>query len=614
VLNGNATALSCNCYTLTPDQAHRQGSVWNSHEIDLSQSFDFHFKVFLGCRVQGSDGIAFVLQPVGTAIGSDGEGLGFSGIRPSLALTIDTHLNPNDDDPPFDHLAFQANGDVDHADTNNLAGPVQALAGSPTIKDCAWHLLEIKWDAPDTTLTAYIDGVFRLALTRDIVDSVFLGKSAVYWGFTGATGAGYNLQQFCTALDAHIAINDGVTCAGLPVVFRDSSISFGPIGGWYWDFGDGSGSTSAHPPPHTYAATGAYTVSEVIQSQDGCASDTARSIVVVGSHPHPGFVPGNACSGRPLPLVNTSTDTLGGFASWHWQLSDGRTFTDSLPVIVLGPAASVTLRLSTTSALGCAGDTLTVAFVTHPTPAVSFVGDSVCAGQPLRLRAENISAVSIDDWYWLLGATADSGQTVTPIYPTETGFVASLWARSIDGCYSDTVGQPIAVQASHAYAGQDTVIALGASLPLHAAGGQTYRWSPPDGLTDPAVATPVATIAQTTRYTVTAYTSLGCASESSILVGVYKGPAIYVPNAFTPNGDGINDVVTLTAPGIRSLTYFRIYDRWGHLVFSTTNPHATWDGTVSGAPVPAGAYVYSLRAIDTAGNALAQRGTILLIR
>ena len=92
-LNGSASQNSCNCYTLTQDQLNQSGSLWNKTKIDLNQPFDFKFEVYLGCQDgPGADGIAFVLQPLSTEVGSTGEGLGFQGIEPSIAVAIDTWL------------------------------------------------------------------------------------------------------------------------------------------------------------------------------------------------------------------------------------------------------------------------------------------------------------------------------------------------------------------------------------------------------------------------------------------------------------------------------------------------------------------------------------------
>ncbi|WP_162852455.1 lectin-like domain-containing protein [Dinghuibacter silviterrae] len=615
-MHGSAVQNTCNCYTLTPQETFQAGQVWNKNEIDLTQSFDYHFNVFLGCNsgTNGADGMAFVLQPINTSQGSTGEGLGFGGIVPSLGVTIDTYQNPDQNDPPYDHIAFQSNGDVNHADANNLAGPVQVLPNQSDIKDCAWHVLEVKWDAPTMTLVAYMDGNFRLSMTKDIVATIFSGNPTVFWGFTAATGGSDNLQQFCTSLNAGHSALPAKTCEKDTIVFRDSSTSFGSILQWYWNFGDGDTSMQQNPPPHVYPTPGVYIVTQNILGNNGCLSDTNKTVLTIGTYPVASFTAGNACTGRTLPLVNTSYDTVGLFADWTWTLSDGRIFTDSLPSIVFAQPGAYTLSLHVVSAEGCASNTYTQLLSVNPTPQVTFAPDSVCTGTPLVLTGTNTTGIPVQQWYWLLGQRPDSGQTVTQVYDQEAVFNASLWAMSPYGCLSDTVTQQVSIQASHAFAGNDTSDALGYPIQLQATGGTTYTWSPPTGLSDPSIANPIAVLTTDTRYTVTAYSNAGCASQASVFIKVYKGPAIYVPSAFTPNGDGVNDVLRLVAPGIKTLVYFRVFNRWGNEVYHSTDLQAAWDGTAGGRPVPSGTYVWEVLGIDLTGKPLGERGTVLLAR
>jgi hypothetical protein len=193
VLNGSASASGSDCFMLTPDNYAEGGSVWYENYLSLNFDFDMTFQVYLGnWDENGADGIAFVMQPNSTAAGGIGGGIGYLGISPSIAVEYDTWQN---DDPDYDHIAVQRNGDVNY--TGAVAGPVQASASSTNIEDGQWHSTQITWDASTTTLTVYFDGNLRLTYTNDIVAGTFGGNPLVYWGFTGATGGAKNLQQFC---------------------------------------------------------------------------------------------------------------------------------------------------------------------------------------------------------------------------------------------------------------------------------------------------------------------------------------------------------------------------------------------------------------------------------
>jgi gliding motility-associated-like protein len=226
-----------------------------------------------------------------------------------------------------------------------------------------------------------------------------------------------------------------------------------------------------------------------------------------------------------------------------------------------------------------------------------------------------VGPAAVAQWYWQIDTDPlDSGQSISRTYNQEDTLNVALWAESLQGCRSDTVTHQVMIQASHAYAGRDTAVALGYPIQLNATGGDYYEWTPASGLDNPDIEDPVANISTDTRYTVTAYSSAGCASYASIFVKVFKGPAIYVPGAFTPNGDGINDVLKIVCPGIRSLNYFRVYDRWGIEVFHSTDTRATWDGTVGGQPLPTGSYVWMISGVDFSGQPLSEKGTVMLIR
>src|SRR6185503_4738394 len=115
IINGNASQETCNCYMLTQNDEFQSGSVWQNNKINLSNPFDFSFNVNLGCvDAEGADGIVFILQPISTGIGSNGQGMGFEGIVPSIGISLDTYQNLPLNDPAYDHISIQANGNIEH--------------------------------------------------------------------------------------------------------------------------------------------------------------------------------------------------------------------------------------------------------------------------------------------------------------------------------------------------------------------------------------------------------------------------------------------------------------------------------------------------------------------
>ena len=115
-------------------------------------------------------------------------------------------------------------------------------------------------------------------------------------------------------------------------------------------------------------------------------------------------------------------------------------------------------------------------------------------------------------------------------------------------------------------------------------------------------------------YKVTASTVAGCKGEGFVHVKVYTGPDLYVPTGFTPNGDGRNDVFTPFPVGIKSLNYFRVFNRWGQVVFSTSTLHQGWDGRLGGREQSSGTYVWMAEAVSNQGKVITKKGVVTLIR
>ncbi|GGA94428.1 PKD domain-containing protein [Puia dinghuensis] len=171
--------------------------------------------------------------------------------------------------------------------------------------------------------------------------------------------------------------------------------------------------------------------------------------------------------------------------------------------------------------------------------------------------------------------------------------------------------------------GNDTAVVVGEALQLQATSTDSalvsFSWNPADWLSNAAIADPIATITSSSVdsvvYVVTATTPQGCSGSGKIRVLVYKTlPDIFMPNAFTPNGDGKNDVYRPILAGISSLDYFRIFNRWGQEVFATTQNGKGWDGMLGGHREEAGTFVYMVQGKDYMGKVHTKKGTFILVR
>lgn len=435
-VNGDAIQNNCHCYTLTPDLTTQSGSVWNNYKIDLSNSFTFVFSVNLGATdVNGADGIAFVLQPVSTSIGGDGSGMGFGGISPSIAVTLDTYQNSSpDNDPSYDHIAIQRNGIVDHLSADNLAGPLQASSTSDNIEDNLDHALKISWDATTKTLSTFFDGVLRVSVVNDLVATTFSGDPLVYWGFTGATGGLSNLQKFCTALTPQWDFNaTQKRCVNEPITFYDATISFAPLAKIYWDFGDGSNIDSVNVnPTHTYTIAGDYTVIQKVRGADGCEETNTQS-VRIGSKPIAGFYNTDSCVSVPIHFFDTSHVTVGTFNSIYWDLDNsGLSSTLNNPVTTYNTPGIKNIKLVVKTLEGCESDTLVKPVKIRARPVVDFnFTDSVCLGSSITFTdASTLTDGPVNGWIWTVDGVnmINNAPTLSHTFLTAGNHTVSLIA------------------------------------------------------------------------------------------------------------------------------------------------------------------------------------------
>jgi gliding motility-associated-like protein len=191
----------------------------------------------------------------------------------------------------------------------------------------------------------------------------------------------------------------------------------------------------------------------------------------------------------------------------------------------------------------------------------------------------------------------------------------------------DTLGCPKAVSDTvivtvlpkvNAFAGNDTAVVVGQPLHLTATGGINYVWSPPTALSDFTIADPTAVYdgsIDSIRYTVRVSDEKNCFDSASMTVKIFKtNPQIFVPTAFSPNGDGINDQFRPIGVGIKTIEYFRVYNRWGQLVFSTTVNGNGWDGKIGGKLQSTNTFVWIVKGIDYLDKPFFRKGNVTLIR
>lgn len=437
---------------------------------------------------------------------------------------------------------------------------------------------------------------------------------------------------------------DTTICAGLNSVPVTLQGARGNVLGWLssadgvtWDTVD---NTSGRYIAQNLGRTTRYVA--LVQNGEACDIDrSSEAVVTVDAESAGGaLTPADTsvCAGQQLGSHLTLTGNTGSVVNWQFSYDDD-IWHDFSPVNQESfYDVSTILRTThyrTVVKNGiCPADTsaeAATAFINIPFPrAVIGPRDTgICYGDSVRLTAD----VGIGTNYtWTPAESLGSpgagminyvpSQIRTTARPaTTTDYIFTLMNAGCPNVYTDTfhvsVTPPVRVSA-----GNDTAVVAGQPLQLQAAvnlpSADIFEWTPATGLNFPHVSNPVALLntgIDSITYVVKAMDEAGCYGEDSLTVAVFKtGTDIFVPTAFTPNGDGINDLLYPICVGIRQLAFFRVYDRWGRLVFHTNRIGAGWDGKVSGTDSPAGGFVYMAEGIDYTGKTIFKKGSVLLIR
>jgi gliding motility-associated-like protein len=236
---------------------------------------------------------------------------------------------------------------------------------------------------------------------------------------------------------------------------------------------------------------------------------------------------------------------------------------------------------------------------------------TICKGATANLRGTGGVFYS-----WTPNENMSFSNTATPVvYPsmTTTYVLTVIDTFSCLKPISDIVTVHVE-DFNWAYAGEDTSGIKGVPIELHAEGGVSYSWQPIYGLDNPTVQNPSATLDKDMTYVVTVTSANGCIDHDTINVIIFPEITAYIPNAFTPNGDGVDDVFIPIYAGVTGLMEFAVYNRWGNKVFSTTDRNEGWDGHFKGQDAETGAYVWVIRVRDLTGAEWLKKGDVTLIR
>ncbi len=419
--------------------------------------------------------------------------------------------------------------------------------------------------------------------------------------------------------------------------FTDSTtISDGSELTYLWNFGNasaapGTNTSALKNPAHRYTIAGDYQVTLTVTSKSGCEKTLVKTFTVNGAIPTADFVvlnPSGLCSNKEVVFRNTSTVDFGlvGKIEWYFDYGNapalkivddnplpGKEYRYSYPIFSSPSSKTIRVRMVAYSGGSCLDEEIQI-ITLMAAPSVSFAAmPDVCQEvAPFRITQ----------------ALELSGQTGTGIYSgpgvSSTGFFnpgqAGVGTHTLkyvftanNGC-ADSLTSAITVMSTPLVnAGRDTLILEGGETKLNAiASGSNliYKWTPSLGLSRDDIADPVASPVDDVTYTLSVTSDQGCVAMDNIFIKVLKQPE--VPNAFSPNGDGVNDLWNIKYLESYVNASVRVYSRYGGIVYNSFKGYSVpWNGQLNGTDLPMGTYYYIIDPKTRGRKAVSGSVTIL---
>lgn len=306
-------------------------------------------------------------------------------------------------------------------------------------------------------------------------------------------------------------------------------------------------------------------------------------------------------------------------------ISDGLRFQWTPAATLNNPAAKNPMALppagttnyQVTAYIGGCSERADIDVTTVPYPVANAGAPvEICFNESTQLNATIVGS----SFTWSPTTGLSNPNILNPIAspPKTTAYI--LTVKDVLGCPKpsrDTVVVTVRPKMQVS-AGRDTIVVAGQPLQFNATGGTKYLWTPSTGLNNPTIANPKGTYDASFEYiTYKVYIEddFPCRDSATVTVRVFKtNPQIFVPSAFTPNRDGKNDRFTFIPVGITKVDYFRVYNRWGQLVYSATSPYPGWDGKIGGIEQGSGVFVWIVKGSDFTGKVVTAKGTVTLIK
>lgn len=443
----------------------------------------------------------------------------------------------------------------------------------------------------------------------------------------GCTDTAYRTIQLYDTAGSSITYTPLNGCKPRSVSFN-TNIS-GPAT-YIWDFGDGQSLvTDSTAITHLYNQFGSFVPKVILKDNTGCLTPITGfdTIQMVGATTKFGLDKPFLCDAGLINFIDSTTfnDPI---TNYYWDFGDGNTSTLQNPSHLYSGAGLYNVTLAVKTAQGCVDTTrMNNALKIVSGPDISIDGDTaMCIYAPLQFFGKlNVTDTSAVAWNWDFGngVTSTLQNPALQTYSTSGNFISMLITTNSSGC-KDTVTRNIRIHPLPTVSmPPDLTTNAGSTItiPANYSGNMTnYLWSPPAFLSCTTCPQPSVTPDYNMLYTIIFSDSNNCRNSGTILIKTLcKNANLFVPNTFSPNDDGSNDVFYPRGTGLDRAKFLRIFNRWGEVVFErydfpVNNAANGWDGTWKGKKANAGVYIYQLDVYCKNGELISSTGNVALIR
>jgi gliding motility-associated-like protein len=431
---------------------------------------------------------------------------------------------------------------------------------------------------------------------------------------TGSTGACNSTTVVTITVPPLVSLSITATSTVICLNGPGTSLAASGASTYTWLPGTVSSSTLLANPP----ATTNYTV--LGQTSEGCYAIPAVQTVSVSAPITP------TITGSPTVCLTQTTSLAvspsGVGLTYTWSPATAIQGAVSNSSISALPPGTATVIYTVTVSNGVCTGTDTAKLVVRTPPVGNFKtlnNDTICVGGCVTFSSTTTGSQPMNyEWYYQSGVgTSSVGVHPEACYGSAGSFSVTMVASNACGVDSVTKGNFVTVfdyPALNVYG--DTTINIGETATVYATGGLNYSWSPNDNFTIdcPSCPTTVVHPTVTTEYIVVSSNSIYCKTQDTVtvIVDVNCGD-FFIPNVFSPNDDGLNDVINVHGRCISTFN-LQIFDRWGEKVFETSSISDGWDGTYRGQKMNTGVFVYKADGVSIDGQSFSMKGNITLIR